>query len=187
MAYSCSAVWPTIHSSNSIWRSLARKAGSTPVRRFPACRARVASSVRIWNGRRALSSSMLVQHLADTCRRERHPRIGLRKWLAVASAVAVAAARRLRYRCQSHRTHPGRTRVRPRLTPELHRCRYPARALLRDDFDVIVIPACIQYFADPAALVIRLLAQLRNGGELHILDGLALRCSVPALDVLDPP
>ncbi|APP81283.1 class I SAM-dependent methyltransferase [Xanthomonas hortorum] len=43
-------------------------------------------------------------------------------------------------------------------------------ALPRDLFDVIVLPACIQYFADPAALVIRLLAQLRDGGELHILD-----------------
>ncbi|MBB5865311.1 SAM-dependent methyltransferase [Xanthomonas arboricola] len=37
-------------------------------------------------------------------------------------------------------------------------------------FDVIVVPACIQYFADPAALMRRLLAQLRDGGELHILD-----------------
>ncbi|KQQ74661.1 methyltransferase [Xanthomonas sp. Leaf131] len=43
-------------------------------------------------------------------------------------------------------------------------------ALPREAFDVIVLPACIQYFADPAALVIRLLAQLRDGGELHILD-----------------
>lgn len=43
-------------------------------------------------------------------------------------------------------------------------------ALPREFFDVIVLPACIQYFADPAALVIRLLAQLRDGGELHILD-----------------
>ncbi|UOS97866.1 methyltransferase domain-containing protein [Xanthomonas arboricola] len=43
-------------------------------------------------------------------------------------------------------------------------------ALPRDLFDVIVVPACIQYFADPASLVVRLLAQLRNGGELHILD-----------------
>lgn len=43
-------------------------------------------------------------------------------------------------------------------------------ALPRDLFDVIVVPACIQYFADPAALVVRLLAQLRDGGELHILD-----------------
>ncbi|WP_161959940.1 class I SAM-dependent methyltransferase [Xanthomonas arboricola] len=42
--------------------------------------------------------------------------------------------------------------------------------LPREAFDVIVLPACIQYFADPAALVIRLLAQLRDGGELHILD-----------------
>ncbi|MGQ5313911.1 class I SAM-dependent methyltransferase [Xanthomonas arboricola pv. corylina] len=43
-------------------------------------------------------------------------------------------------------------------------------ALPRDLFDVIVVPACIQYFADPAALVVCLLAQLRDGGELHILD-----------------
>ncbi|MFC7519179.1 class I SAM-dependent methyltransferase [Xanthomonas populi] len=42
--------------------------------------------------------------------------------------------------------------------------------LPRELFDAIVLPACIQYFADPAALVIRLLAQLRDGGELHILD-----------------
>ncbi|MCS3745173.1 SAM-dependent methyltransferase [Xanthomonas arboricola] len=43
-------------------------------------------------------------------------------------------------------------------------------ALPHDVFDVIVVPACIQYFPDPAALVRHLLAQLRDGGELHILD-----------------
>ncbi|WP_115562450.1 class I SAM-dependent methyltransferase [Xanthomonas arboricola] len=43
-------------------------------------------------------------------------------------------------------------------------------ALPHDVFDVIVVPACIQYFADPAALVRHLLAQLRDDGELHILD-----------------
>ncbi|MCC4587791.1 class I SAM-dependent methyltransferase [Xanthomonas melonis] len=42
--------------------------------------------------------------------------------------------------------------------------------LPRAVFDVVVLPACIQYFADPAALVARLLAQLRDGGELHIID-----------------
>ncbi|WP_355604065.1 class I SAM-dependent methyltransferase [Xanthomonas cannabis] len=43
-------------------------------------------------------------------------------------------------------------------------------AVPQDVFDVIVVPACIQYFADPGALLVRLLAQLRDGGELHILD-----------------
>ncbi|PPU69298.1 SAM-dependent methyltransferase [Xanthomonas pisi] len=43
-------------------------------------------------------------------------------------------------------------------------------ALPHDVFDVIVVPACIQYFPHPAALVRHLLAQLRDGGELHILD-----------------
>ncbi|APP77612.1 SAM-dependent methyltransferase [Xanthomonas vesicatoria ATCC 35937] len=43
-------------------------------------------------------------------------------------------------------------------------------ALPHDVFDVIVVPACIQYFPDPAALIRHLLAQLRDGGELHILD-----------------
>lgn len=43
-------------------------------------------------------------------------------------------------------------------------------ALPRELFDVIVVPACIQYFPDPAGLVRRLLAQLRAGGELHLLD-----------------
>ncbi|WP_372393460.1 class I SAM-dependent methyltransferase [Xanthomonas sp. NCPPB 3582] len=43
-------------------------------------------------------------------------------------------------------------------------------ALSRDAFDVIVVPACIQYFPDPAALIRHLLAQLRDDGELHILD-----------------
>ncbi|MBB4130122.1 class I SAM-dependent methyltransferase [Xanthomonas sp. 3075] len=43
-------------------------------------------------------------------------------------------------------------------------------ALPQAVFDVIVVPACIQYFADPAALMRCLLAQLRDGGELHILD-----------------
>ncbi|ALS95300.1 class I SAM-dependent methyltransferase [Xanthomonas oryzae] len=43
-------------------------------------------------------------------------------------------------------------------------------ALPRDVFDVILLPACVQYFADPAALIVRLLAQLREDGELHILD-----------------
>ncbi|MCW2036309.1 methyltransferase domain-containing protein [Xanthomonas campestris pv. raphani] len=42
--------------------------------------------------------------------------------------------------------------------------------LPRDVFDVIVLPACVQYFSDPAALVSRLLGCLREGGELHILD-----------------
>ncbi|WP_039446379.1 class I SAM-dependent methyltransferase [Xanthomonas vasicola] len=43
-------------------------------------------------------------------------------------------------------------------------------SLPRDVFDVIVLPACVQYFADPAALIVRLLAHLREEGELHILD-----------------
>ncbi|PPV07236.1 class I SAM-dependent methyltransferase [Xanthomonas bromi] len=43
-------------------------------------------------------------------------------------------------------------------------------ALPHDVFDVIVVPACIQYFPDPAALIRPLLAQLRDGGELHVLD-----------------
>ncbi|WP_238982408.1 class I SAM-dependent methyltransferase, partial [Acinetobacter baumannii] len=37
-------------------------------------------------------------------------------------------------------------------------------ALPRDVFDVILLPACVQYFADPAALIVRLLAQLREDG-----------------------
>lgn len=37
-------------------------------------------------------------------------------------------------------------------------------------FDVVVVPACIQYFADPRALIARLLQLLRHDGELHILD-----------------
>ncbi len=43
-------------------------------------------------------------------------------------------------------------------------------ALPRDVFDIIVLPACVQYFADPGALIERLLAHLREDGELHILD-----------------
>ncbi|KAB7770064.1 class I SAM-dependent methyltransferase [Xanthomonas maliensis] len=37
-------------------------------------------------------------------------------------------------------------------------------------FATIVLPACIQYFADAAALVARLLPLLHAAGELHIVD-----------------
>lgn len=37
-------------------------------------------------------------------------------------------------------------------------------------FDVVVVPACLQYFADPRALIARLLHLLQHNGELHILD-----------------
>lgn len=37
-------------------------------------------------------------------------------------------------------------------------------------FDAIVLPACIQYFADPRALVVRLLGLLQHDGELHVID-----------------
>ncbi|OQP77129.1 methyltransferase [Xanthomonas phaseoli pv. syngonii LMG 9055] len=43
-------------------------------------------------------------------------------------------------------------------------------ALPREVFDIIVLPACVQYFADPGTLIERLLAHLREDGELHILD-----------------
>jgi len=37
-------------------------------------------------------------------------------------------------------------------------------------FDVVVLPACIQYFADPRALIARLLGLLQHDGELHVID-----------------
>src|SRR5512133_1402896 len=37
-------------------------------------------------------------------------------------------------------------------------------------FDVILLPSVIQYFADLPRLIRTLLADLRDGGELHILD-----------------
>ncbi|UKE49628.1 class I SAM-dependent methyltransferase [Xanthomonas translucens] len=37
-------------------------------------------------------------------------------------------------------------------------------------FDAIVLPACIQYFADPRALIAHLLGLLQPDGELHVID-----------------
>jgi len=37
-------------------------------------------------------------------------------------------------------------------------------------FDAIVLPACLQYFADPRALIARLLGLLQDDGELHVID-----------------
>ncbi|MCC4594363.1 class I SAM-dependent methyltransferase [Xanthomonas campestris pv. phormiicola] len=37
-------------------------------------------------------------------------------------------------------------------------------------FDAVVLPACIQYFADPRALIARLLGLLQDDGELHVID-----------------
>ncbi|PPU93604.1 class I SAM-dependent methyltransferase [Xanthomonas albilineans] len=42
--------------------------------------------------------------------------------------------------------------------------------LPRQHFDVAVLPACLQYFADPRALIARVLSLLHADGELHIID-----------------
>ncbi|CBA16929.1 class I SAM-dependent methyltransferase [Xanthomonas albilineans] len=42
--------------------------------------------------------------------------------------------------------------------------------LPRQGFDVAVLPACLQYFADPRALIARVLSLLHADGELHIID-----------------